>query len=315
MNMKLSHVLERNAKKIVLGTAGIGGVWGKVQPDESVRTILGALEHGLDVLDTAPSYGDAEQFIGEALKKWRGKRPQISTKVGRLKSYAAHEGIYDYSLSGMESSVGNSLKEMGIDAIDVLFLHEPDAVPKDRKEQVIETMIGFKKRGLAHRIGVGGNYPPSFRPFIKQGIFDVVMEFNRLNVCCLDALDSGLKHAGGAGGARDAGAECWIASPLYMGLLGRRYEEFQANRPEWLPARHLALARSAKEIADSEHISLTALAHRFLLNIPYPFHIVIGAANGEELRDTLSGIGAGPLDEGIYNKIVNRILKEQHVNS
>ncbi|MGY0036414.1 aldo/keto reductase [Pedobacter sp. NJ-S-72] len=52
---------------LVLGTAGLGGVWGKVDAYESISTIVHAIEQGILAIDTAPAYGDAEFFLGEAL--------------------------------------------------------------------------------------------------------------------------------------------------------------------------------------------------------------------------------------------------------
>src|SRR5437870_5406146 len=96
-------------ERCILGTAGLGGVWGPVNPLESVRTLLFALEIGINAIDTAPAYGDAEKYVGEALRNWGGIAPQISTKVGRLKSYDASEGKYDYSDDGIWRSLEQSL--------------------------------------------------------------------------------------------------------------------------------------------------------------------------------------------------------------
>src|SRR5438128_357161 len=101
-------------ERAVLGTAGLGGVWGKVHPTESVDTLLQALESGVNAIDTAPAYGDAETYLGKALHEWHGPKPQISSKVGRLKSFAADEGRYDFSEQGMQRSIEQSLETIGI---------------------------------------------------------------------------------------------------------------------------------------------------------------------------------------------------------
>jgi len=137
----------RNKERCVLGTAGLGGVWGEVDPQESVDTILTALEAGIHAIDTAPAYGDAEMYVGEALRLWPGKRPQLSTKVGRLKSYAADEGRYDYSLAGMQRSVEQSLETLGVSQLDILFLHDPDAINPAEIENVIGSLQTFKVKG------------------------------------------------------------------------------------------------------------------------------------------------------------------------
>ena len=92
-------------ERCVLGTVGLGGIWGKVSPEESVNTLLKALENGIQAIDTAPAYGDAETYVGKALRLWPGENPQISSKVGRLKGYAADEGNYDFSNAVMQKSV------------------------------------------------------------------------------------------------------------------------------------------------------------------------------------------------------------------
>ena len=129
--MQASDFLSR----CVLGTTGLGGVWGKIDPTESIKAILMALANGITCIDTAPAYGDAESFVGIALNEWEGQKPLISTKIGRLKSYSATEGVYDYSNDGMEKSVENSLKALGVSDFDILFLHEPDAIPEKSAER------------------------------------------------------------------------------------------------------------------------------------------------------------------------------------
>ncbi|HZI24643.1 MAG TPA: aldo/keto reductase, partial [Chryseolinea sp.] len=91
--------------RLVLGTSGLGGVWGPVNEDESVKAILSALENRIFSIDTAPSYANAEAIVGEALKHWKGVRPHLSTKVGRLKAYDAHTTHTDYSDEGIRRSL------------------------------------------------------------------------------------------------------------------------------------------------------------------------------------------------------------------
>lgn len=50
-------------ERLVLGTAGLAGLWGKIDEDESVKTILYALEQGITHFDAAPAYADAERIL------------------------------------------------------------------------------------------------------------------------------------------------------------------------------------------------------------------------------------------------------------
>ncbi|MEX6689521.1 aldo/keto reductase [Danxiaibacter flavus] len=284
--------------RCVLGTAGLGGVWGKVRASESIQCILHALECGCTLIDTSPSYGNAEMYIGTALMKWRGKIPSISTKAGRLKSFASDEGIYDYSDEGLENSVTNSLNTLNIPCINILFLHDPSAIPAQDLPRVIEKMLSFKKRGMVAKIGLGGNYPALFEPYLSSGVFDVVMCYNRLNACCVDDLDTTLPFC------LEKNIAYYLASPLHMGLLGSSFQKFSERKPDWLSKEMIVQANVIKHIADKHKIGLSSLAHRFLLGFDLPFKIVIGAANQMQLNSTIGDFQQGPLPHDIQTEIL-----------
>jgi aryl-alcohol dehydrogenase-like predicted oxidoreductase len=295
----MENILQRH----ILGTAGLGGVWNPVDHEESVATILKALESGVTTIDTAPAYADAELLVGRALQQWCGVRPHISTKVGRLKSFASDNGLYDYSAKEMTASLQQSLEILGISYVDVLFLHEPDVVPVADIEQSVRQMLEFKHQGYAKKIGLCGNSPASFQQYIDAGVFDVAMEYNRLDACCADALDTTLPAY------INKGMSYWAASPLHMGLLGRRFHSFITNRPDWLPQGHIDKAIAVNKIAVNNNLSLSSLALRFLQNIPYPIRIVTGPANLQELDDCLTNIAKGPLEGNLYHKIISQLQK------
>lgn len=287
--------------RCVLGTAGLGGVWGKVNPEESVRCILEALDSGIAAIDTAPAYGDAELFIGKALQQWKGAMPQISTKAGRLKTYANDNAVYDYSTNGLERSVMNSLEYLDVPSIDILFLHEPAAIAPDEATRIINDLIGLKSRGLAKKLGIGGNTPDWFKQYIKADVFDVLMEYNRLNAICLDALKDSVP------GCENKGIAYYAASPLHMGLLGCSFETFTNDVPVWLNQQQINRAKKIKQVAGHYNLPLPTIAHRFLLNLPYRFKIVTGAADHEQLQQTLSDFSSGPLPAYIYNEIIESL--------
>ena len=99
--------------RLVYGCSGLGGVWGETNYDESVECLLYAFENGITSLDTSPSYNQSEAVVGCALAQWKGERPFISTKVGRLKSENAHKTVVDYSPERMTQSVQESLEILG----------------------------------------------------------------------------------------------------------------------------------------------------------------------------------------------------------
>jgi D-threo-aldose 1-dehydrogenase len=290
-------------ERCILGTVGLGGVWGKIDPQESVATLLTAFEAGISAIDTAPAYGDAELYVGQALRLWSGVRPQISTKVGRLKSYAADEGYYDYSDKGMQLSVEQSLHTLGISELDILFLHDPAAINAGQADAVIESLLAFKRKGYTRQIGLGGNPPGWFHKYLKPEIFDVLMEFNKLNACSAVALEEHLPFC------IHNKIRYFAASPLNMGLLGSSFETFTARPPAWLDIKYVEAAIRIKDIANRHNMPLHTLAHRFLLSLPYPFDIVIGASNQEQLKCTITDFDSGPLPGALFLEIMNSTNK------
>ena len=125
------------------------------------------------------------------------------------------------------------------------------------------------------------------------------MEHNRLNVCCLNALYSSLPDC------KSKGIDFYVASPLYMGLLGNRFEEYTASPPEWLKKNIIKKAEQIKMIADRHQMPLSSLAHRFLLSVPENFKIVIGPKDPNQLHQTIIDFKEGPLSEKIFEEIKN----------
>lgn len=157
--------------RLVYGTSGLGGVWGEVKPKDSVDALLYALEHGISVIDTAPSYANAEHYVGLALREWKGKKPFVSTKIGRLKGKDAFETKLDYSEDGLKRSLHNSLTTLGLDKIDLLFLHEPQLVPLENIDRILHTLKGFRSEGLVGSIRCRRKSLPRIYALCPQGKF------------------------------------------------------------------------------------------------------------------------------------------------
>lgn len=291
--------------RYILGTAALGGVYGSVDPETSVGTILRALELGFTAIDTAPAYRDAEMFVGKALKQWHGSKPTISTKVGRLRSYASDKGHYDYHPETMERSVSESLTLLGLPSVDVLFLHDPSAAPPEAAGRVVDQLLSFQQRGYTKWIGLGGNPSASFASFIDSGAFDVIMEFCRLTAISGDALTDSIPKY------QSLGIQSYMASPLHMGLLGRRFDEFMASTPSWLDPVSVQKAAALRDVASRYGLSLSALAHRYMFFAPVNIKVVIGPSNLRELDESWKDIHSGPLPGEVIDEI--RLIQTKNV--
>jgi aryl-alcohol dehydrogenase-like predicted oxidoreductase len=110
--------------EISFGAWGIGGdAWGKTDDAESMRTLHRAVEMGVNFFDTADVYGDghSERLIAR-LRKERREELIVATKAGRRLERQLASG---YSRANLTSFVERSLRNLDVEAIDLLQLHCP----------------------------------------------------------------------------------------------------------------------------------------------------------------------------------------------
>lgn len=288
--------------RFALGTAGLGGMWGKVSTDEAQDTILMALSEGVEVFDTAPAYGHAEEILGRVLSKWRGEQPFLSTKVGRLRGENALDAKYDYATKSMHQSIMNSLEKLERKAIDLLFLHDPINVPVEERARVWGDMEAFRKEGLATFIGLGGKLDEHWYSFLKRGKVDAIMEYNNLDAVNLSSMNETVPVCLREKIFRYQG------SPLHNGLLGRRYDEFTLERPDWIPLEDIDQAARLKTISQKFDIPLDQLALRFILSIGEVGRVVTGPSNMKELSSTLKAWKKGHLSIARFYEICNGLI-------
>ncbi|WP_341220740.1 aldo/keto reductase [Polaribacter atrinae] len=292
-----------NDSRLVLGCSGLGGVWRPIEEKTAVGILMHALENGISVLDTSPSYNKSEEFVGKALKQWTGKKPFVSTKVGRLKADRAEDTIVDYSPETMRKSVQESIETLGVDQIDLLFLHEPHLVPVEKMDEIMDCLQSFKKEGLVKSLGIGGNPTTPFYPHIIKENFDVVSGFLKLDACNLTGFNKDLQII------EKENMAYYAASALHMGLLGRRLEQYNQERPnnQWISNADVDVALQVNEIAKKENIPVSRLALRYVFSILEADRVVVGPTKMEQLTDVLNAWEEGKLPEDLFNEITNTI--------
>ncbi len=112
-----------NVSTISFGAWAIGGTWGTVQDDESMAALERAVDLGVNFFDTADVYGDgrSERLMAQ-LKRSRKEEIVIATKAGRRLDPHVAEG---YNRQNLTAFVERSLKNLQVEAIDLLQLHCP----------------------------------------------------------------------------------------------------------------------------------------------------------------------------------------------
>ena len=295
-----------NKSRLVLGCSGLGGVWRPIEEKNAVGTLMYALENGVRVFDTAPSYNKSQIFLGKALKQWQGEKPFISTKVGRLKAETAEDTIVDYSTKSMKASLYESLEVLGLDTIDLLFLHEPHLVPLDKMDEIMECLQSFKKEGLVKRLGIGGNPTKPFYPHMVKQNFDVLSGFLKLDACNITAFDEVMPIL------QKENIAYYAASALHMGLLGRRLEMYAKEMPdsEWISNSDVHNALKVNHIAKKYDIPLPRLALRYVFSIKEADRVVVGPSKQEQMEDLIEAWDEGKLPEEVFDEITTTIISK-----
>lgn len=109
--------------EISLGAWALGADWGKVSEQQAVATLHAALDKGINLIDTADSYGDgrSERLIGRVLKE-RSERVYVATKAGRR---IMPQSVSVYIRENLNSFVERSLKNLQVETLDLVQLHCP----------------------------------------------------------------------------------------------------------------------------------------------------------------------------------------------
>jgi len=137
-----------------LGTWAIGGTeWGSVPDEMAIATCLGALDRGINLIDTAPIYGHghAEEIVGRAMRA-HGQREAffIATKAGL--EWNAAGVVANSTEARLREELEASLRRLGTDFIDLYQIHWPDT-----RTPIAETsgvLAKFQREGKVRALGV-----------------------------------------------------------------------------------------------------------------------------------------------------------------
>jgi len=142
-----------DVSRVALGTWAIGGwMWGGTDEGESIATLRAAVDHGVDLIDTAPAYGfgHSEEIVGKAFAGGLRSRVRIATKVGL--EWQNGTVFRNASRARILKEVDDSLRRLQTDHIDVYQVHWPDPlVPMEETAGAMRTLF---EQGKIGAIGV-----------------------------------------------------------------------------------------------------------------------------------------------------------------
>ncbi len=259
-----------------------------VSKQRAFDTLRAVFESPLNFLDTAASYGDgeSERRIGELLEEIGGL-PEgcvLATKADR----DLRTG--DFSGEQMRRSVERSLRLLGMDRLQLVYLHDPEHESYERMMAPggpVEVLIGLRDEGVIEHMGVAGGPIDLMIQFVETDLFEAVITHNRytlVNRTAEPLLDV----------AAQRGVAALNAAPYGSGILAKgpdayaRYEYREA--PQEMVERVREMERACREL----DVPLAAAALQFSLRDPRVVSTIVGISRPERVGQTLK-LAARPI--------------------
>ena len=283
--------------RLGLGGASIGGLFRPVADADAVALVDHAWSLGIRSFDVAPlyGYGAAERRMGAALARRPRDEFVLSTKVGRLVRasdaiapgadvdrqsdgtrddayYAGTEGrriVFDYSADGVRRSVEESLERLGLDRVDILYIHDPDEHWEAALSGAYPALERLRSEGTVRAIGAGMNQAAMLARFADETDMDVFMVAGRYTLLDQAALPELLPRCVAKGIA------VMVVGVMNSGVLadpgsGAHFDYQPA------PGTIVDRVRRLTEVCDRHGVPLRAAAIQFSLAHPAVVGLIAG---------------------------------------
>lgn len=281
-----------------LGGAQLGNLYQELSDEDAAATVERAWQAGIRHFDTAPHYGLglSERRLGAALRDRPREEFVLSTKVGRLlepdPSGAGRlddEGFAvpattrrrcDFSRDGVRRSLEDSLTRLGLDRVDVAYLHDPEEHWEQALREGVAALAELRDDGVVRAIGAGSKFAGPLTELVREHDLDLIMCAGRYTL--LEQADELLDAAA------ERGVGVVIAGVYNSGLLalprpGADPKYDYGAAPPAVVERANALA----DVCEAHGVSLPEAAVAFPLRHPAVVSVVVGAAGPAQVDDAV----------------------------
>ena len=309
------------------GAAPIGNFQRPITEEVAGAMVERAWDAGMRYFDTAPYYGHglSEARLGHSLRWKKRSDFVLSSKVGRVLKAAPRTAIdftpwvdglpfvchFDYSYDCTMRSFEDSLQRLGLEHIDILFIHDADVFthgPEKQKiyfKQAMEgsypALVKLKEQGAVKAIGVGVNNWEVMLDFMKQGDFDCLLMAGRYTLLEQEPLDELLPLCD------KRNAAIVIGGGLNSGILatgavpGAKYN--YAPAPEAIMEK----VRKIEAVCKMHKVPLPAAALQFLLAHPAVASHVPGTRTVEQMEQNIAWI-SHPIPKDFWAELKHKKL-------
>ena len=134
--MKYRRLIRDGTKVSVLGLGAwpLGGAMGQMDDKTAITVTRRAIDHGINLIDTARVYLESERRLGKALKDGYRDRCFLATKV-----------VGNYTPAAINAALETSLRALDVDYVDLYQVHHPD--PNFLFDETMEIMARLREAG------------------------------------------------------------------------------------------------------------------------------------------------------------------------
>ena len=288
------------------GTAPVGNIFREIDDQTSDAMFQNAWDAGIRYYDTAPMYGHglSELRTGHSLR-WKERNDYVlSSKVGRVLHPAPKDSIdygpwvnagrfqseFDYSYDGTMRSFEDSLQRLGLERMDIVFIHDIDRYTRgDAQPAVFETAMNgcwkaletLRSEGTVKAIGVGVNEWEVCQAALERHDFDCFLLAGRYTLLEQNALDSFLPLC------EERGAAVVVGGGFNSGILatgavpGAKYNYSLAPEPI------MERVRKIEAVCARHNVPLPAAALQFVVAHPAIPSFIAGTRTVAQLEKNL----------------------------
>lgn len=297
--------------RLCMGGCPMGGYgWGDVQEQELIDAIHCAVDNGINFFDTADTYGlgQSEKTLAKGLGSKR-KDVIIESKFGVR--FGKGGTTYDNSPAYIQECLEGTLQRLGTDYIDVYVVHYRDG--KTPIEDVVGKLEDLQKEGKLRYFGLSNIH--------KDGL-DELLPYKGKFVCCQDEYSLACRKF--EGDLLNVQEQIGV-TPLTWGSLGqgiltgkydrtctfeqndRRSRDIYVNFHGEKLMKNLDIVDAMRPIADAHHVSVAAVAIRFIMDYLKDSVVLVGAKRPSQILGNIESIGWSLTEEEL--NILNNISK------
>jgi D-threo-aldose 1-dehydrogenase len=281
--------------RLGLGCAQLGNLYRAMTDETAAAIVDAAWDAGIRYYDTAPHYGLglSEQRLGAALRDRPRDEYVLSTKVGRLleenPAYAGERDTdgfdvpatlvrrRDYSRDGVLRSLESSMARLGVDRIDIAFVHDAEDHVEEALAGAIPALIELRDQGVLRGVGLGMNFDRVLAEFVRRSDVDTIMVAGRYTLLEQPALDELLPLC------EERGVRVMAAGVFNSGILATPTPGTTYNYAE-APAALVARAQRIAEVCARYGVELPAAAIAMPARHPVVESVVLGASSVRQVE-------------------------------